>query len=193
VSCDLTGNGLLDIVAGRWWLENLGDGNFRPYQVAEGDDFDDVARCRAADVNGNGRLDILVVEESVDWGEAKEAHFVRIAWFENPGDPRSAPWPVHVIDTTRSPHSIDVADLDGDGEIEVIVGEHDPFKPYRSCSRLCVYKKAEPQGQAWIQYVLDDRFEHHDETKVFEVAPGRLGIISHGWVDSRYVHLWEVG
>jgi hypothetical protein len=40
--------------------------------------------------------------------------------------------------------------------------------------------------------VLDDRFEHHDGTKVFEVAPGHLGIISHGWTDSRYVHLWEM-
>jgi hypothetical protein len=28
--------------------------------------------------------------------------------------------------------------------------------------------------------------------KVFEVAPGRLGIISHGWADSRYVHVWEI-
>lgn len=92
----------------------------------------------------------------------------------------------------RSPHSLDVADLDGDGQLEIIVGEHDPFQPYRSRSRLCVYKRAEPQGRVWIQYVLDDRFEHHDGTKVFEVAPGRLGVISHGWTDSRYVHLWEV-
>jgi len=192
VSCDLAGSGRLDLVGGRWWLENLGDGTFRPYQIAEGDTFDNVARVRVADVNGNGRLDILVVEEGLDYRETRQAFFVRIAWFENPGDPRQTPWPVHVVDKMRSPHSLDVADLDGDGELEIIVGEHDPFKPYRSRSRLCVYKKAEPQGRAWVQYVLDDRFEHHDGAKVFEVAPGRLGIISHGWVDSRYVHLWEI-
>ena len=191
VSYDVTGNGQLDIVAGRYWLENRGDGTFRPYLVAEGDDFDNVARVRVADVNGNGRPDILVVEEGLDYQETRQAFFVRIAWFENPGDPCSVPWPMHVIDKMRSPHSLDVADLDGDGQLEVIVGEHDPFKPYRSRSRLCVYKKAERQGRVWIQHVLDDRFEHHDGTKVFEVAPGRVGIISHGWVDSRYVHLWE--
>jgi hypothetical protein len=169
----------------------VGDGTFRPYQVTEGDDFDNVARVRVADVNGNGRPDIVVVEEGVNWGEVKEAYFVRVAWFENPGDPRTVPWQVHVIDTVRSPHSLDVADLDGDGELEVIVGEHDPFKPYRNRCRLYVYKKAEPQGLAWYRHPLDDRFEHHDGTKVFKVAPGRLGIISHGWQDVHYVHLWE--
>lgn len=188
---DLTGDGKLDIAAGRYWLENVGDGTFRPYQITEGDDFDNVARVRVADVNGNGRPDILVVEEGVDWGEVKEAYFVRVAWFENPGDPRTVPWQVHVIDTVRSPHSLDVADLDGDGELEVIVGEHDPFKPYRNRCRLYVYKKADPQGRAWYRHPLDDRFEHHDGTKAFEVAPGRLGIISHGWQDVHYVHLWE--
>jgi hypothetical protein len=190
VSCDLTGNGQLDIVAGRYWIENMGDGTFCPYQVAVGDDFDNVARVRVADVNGNGRPDVVVVEEGLDYAETRQAYFVRIGWFENPGDPRNVPWRVHVVDKMRSPHSLDVADLDGDGQLEIIVGEHDPFKPYRSRSRLCVYKRAEPQGRVWIQYVLDDRFEHHDGTKVFEVAPGRLGVISHGWTDSRYVHLW---
>jgi hypothetical protein len=188
VPYDLTGDGRLDIAAGRWWFENLGDGSFQPHQIVEG--FENVGRVRVADVNGNGRPDMLVVEESVDY-DAREAHFVRVAWFENPGDPRNAPWRTHVIDTVRSPHSLDLADLDGDGQLEVVVGEHDPFRPYRSRSRLYVYKKAEPRGRAWYRYMLDERFEHHDGTKVLEIAPGRLGIISHGWADSQYVHLWE--
>jgi hypothetical protein len=54
-----------------------------------------------------------------------------------------------------------------------------------------VYKKADPQGRTWWRYVLDDRFEHHDGCKIFEIAPGRLGIVSHGWKDKKYVHLWE--
>jgi hypothetical protein len=184
---DLDGDGELDVVAGPYWVENLGDGTFEAHQLA---DVPRVARIRVADVNGNGHADILYVAENVDW-RVHEAYFDLIGWLENPGDPRVAPWENHVIDKVRSPHSIDVADLDGDGEIEVIVGEHDPFKPYRSHSRLLVYKKAEPQGRAWVQYVLDGRFEHHDGSKVFELEPGRLGIVSHGWVDERYLHLWE--
>jgi hypothetical protein len=184
---DLDGDGKLDIVAGPYWIKNLGDGGFEAHQLA---DVPRVARIRIADVNGNGHADILYVVENVDW-RVHEAYFDLIGWLENPGDPRVTPWENHVIDKVRSPHSIDVADLDGDGEIEVIIGEHDPFAAYRSRSRLLVYKKAEPGGRAWIQYVLDGRFEHHDGSKVFELEPGRLGTVSHGWVDDRYLHLWE--
>jgi hypothetical protein len=186
VTCDLNGNGLLDLIAGACWLENLGDGSFRPHRLA---DVDGVARVRVADVNGNGLTDVVYVVEDVDY-KVRVAGWVDVAWLENPGDPARTPWQRHVIDKVRSPHSVDVADLDGDGQPEIIVGEHDPFTPYRSRSRLLVYKKGDPQGLAWRQYVLDDRFEHHDGAKVFEVWPGRLGIISHGWADSRYVHLW---
>ena len=84
-----------------------------------------------------------------------------------------------------------VADLDGDGEVEIVVGEHDPFQPYRARNRLLVDRKAEPLGRAWVRHVLEDRFEHHDGTKVFEISPGRLGIISHAWAESKYVHHWE--
>ncbi|MCK4618098.1 FG-GAP repeat protein [Candidatus Aerophobetes bacterium] len=103
-------------------------------------------------------------------------------------------WDLFILDAsppTKNLSSLAVGDLDGDGEPEIVCGEHDPFKPYRSRCRLFVYKRVEPQGRAWFRYTLDDRFEHHDGTKIFEVAPGRMGIISHGWTDSRYVHLWE--
>jgi hypothetical protein len=186
VTCDLNGNGLLDLIAGAWWLENLGDGSFRPHHLA---DVESVARVRAADVNGNGLQDVIYVVEDVDY-RARVAGWVDVAWLENPGDPARTPWRRHVIDKVRSPHSVDLADLDGDGQLEIVVGEHDPFTPYRSRSRLLVYKKADPDGLTWRQYVLDSRFEHHDGAKVVEIWPGRLGIVSHGWADNRYVHLW---
>ncbi|MBN1673009.1 MAG: VCBS repeat-containing protein [Kiritimatiellae bacterium] len=183
---DLNGNGTLDLIAGPYWLENRGDGTFKAHQLA---DIQDVARIRIADVNGDGRPDIVYVVEDVDY-KAKIAGFVEVGWLENPGNGATGNWPNHVIDKVRSPHSLDVADLDGDGEPEIIVGEHDPFAPYRSRSRLLVYKKADPRARAWRSYTLDDRFEHHDGTKVFELCPGRLAIASHGWKDSTYVHLW---
>ncbi len=188
VACDLDGDGLPDVVAGPWWLRNLGDGTFEPVKLA---DVSAVARLRVADVNGDGRPDIIYVVEDVDWGEAKEAHLAPVAWLENPGDPTDTPWPVHVVDTMRSPHSLDVADLDGDGELELVVGEHDPFLPYRKRCRLFVYKKADPAGTVWRRYLIDGRFEHHDGTQVFEPEPGRPAILSHGWTDSIYVHMWE--
>ncbi|GAH38646.1 unnamed protein product, partial [marine sediment metagenome] len=77
-------------------------------------------------------------------------------------------------------------------ELEIICGEHDPFKPYRSCCRVYIYKKAEPQGRAWTRHVVDDRFSHHVGTQLIELGSGRTGIISHSWIgEFPYVHLWE--
>jgi len=188
-AADIDGDGRLDIVAGSWWLENRGDGTFAPYRFVDG--FK-VARLRVVDVNGNGRPDVVLGEEDLDF-EKRISPFSRVAWFENPPDPRQGPWSAHIVDSVRCPHSIDAADLDGDGEIEIVCGEHDPFNPYRSRSRLLVYKRTEPTGcGAWVRHVVDARFEHHDGARVIELAPGRFGILSHGWTDSRYVHLWEL-
>jgi len=188
VACDLTGDGRLDIVAGRWWLENKGDGAFAPHVICE--EPRDISRVRVADINGDGKLEIVFVEEKLDYG-ARTAFFSPVAYFSQPVDIRK-PWPMHAVDRVRSPHSLDVADLDGDGLPEIIVGEHDPFWPYRTRSRLFVYKQADAKGRAWKRFVIDDRFEHHDGTKVIELGNGHFGIMSHGWTDSIYVHLWEV-
>src|SRR5262249_51213278 len=157
-------------VAGPYWLENLGDGSFCPHQVAHG--FM-VARIGVADINGDGRPDIVLGEEVLD-PQRRATPYSRLAWFENPADPRKDEWAMHLIDMVRCPHSVGVADLDGDGQVEVVCGEHDPLWPYRKQCRLYAYKKADPLGHAWKRYVLDDRFEHHDGTKIFEVAPGRV-------------------
>ena len=188
VSCDLTGDGRLDIVAGRWWLENKGDGTFAPHVISE--EPRDIARVRVADVNGDSKPEVVFVEEKLDYG-VRTAFFAPVAYFSQPADIRK-PWSLHVIDKVRSPHSLEVADLDGDGRLEVIVGEHDPFWPYRTRSRLLVYKAADAQARAWKRFVVDDRFEHHDGAKLIDLGGGRLGLMSHGWTDSIYVHLWEV-
>jgi len=185
VPCDITGSGELDIAAGEWWLENLSDGTFKPHRIAEG--FK-AARIAVADITGDGKVDFILGEEVLDF-ENKVTPPSRLVWLENPGDPREK-WIPHAIDILRCPHSVAAADLDGDGQIEIVCGEHDPFYPYRTRCRLLVYKKADPRGLTWKRFVLDDRFEHHDGAQLIDLGGGRTGIISHGWKDERYVHLW---
>ena len=192
---DFDGDGKLDIVAGPYWLENLGDGQFRPHLLIDPDllqsaNLKAICRIAIADINGNGRPDILFTVENVDW-DVHKAFFSPVGWLENTGSPRDRKFNLHIIDKVRSPHSISVADLDGDGKMEVIVGEHDPFKPYRSESRLLVYKQADAHGIAWSRFPVDNRFEHHDGAKIIELSPGHLAIMSHGWMEPTYVHIWE--
>jgi FG-GAP-like repeat len=192
---DLDGDGKLDIVAGPYWLENLGDGRFEPHLLIDPEylksaNLGMICRTAVTDVNGDGRPDILFVVEDVDWNVHK-SFFSPVGWLENTGNLRDQKFKLHIIDRVRSPHSISVADLDGDGQMEVVVGEHDPFTPYRSKCRLYAYKKADAKGITWSRFPIDNRFEHHDGAKSVQLTPGKLSIISHGWQEQAYVHIWE--
>ncbi len=195
--CDLDGDGKLDIVAGPYWLQNKGDGHFEAHLLIDPEylksmNLEMISRMAIADVNSDGRPDILFTVEDVDW-RVHKAFFAPVGWLENTGDPLNRKFEVHIIDRVRSPHSLSAADLDGDGELEVIVGEHDPFKPYRSQSRLYAYKKADQHGITWSRIPIDNRFEHHDGAKVVELTQGRPVILSHSWMEPSYVHIWQKG
>ena len=189
VACDITGSGSPDLLAGPFWLENDGAGRFQVHRIVADEGFYP-ARVQPADIAGAGRCDVVMGQEAMDY-PTKHVPFSPVAWFECPADPRQTPWAMHVIDRVRCAHSIGVADLDGDGQTEIIVGEHDPFYPYRNRCRLFVYAKADPAGRTWKRYQLDDRFEHHDGARIIDLGGGQVGILSHGWRDSLYVHLYR--
>ena len=66
------------------------------------------ARVQVADLNGNGNPDIILSEA--------ETYPGRFAWFEWPD------WKMHVLrDDLNHAHSLEVADFDGDGTIDIFV------------------------------------------------------------------------
>lgn len=215
---DLDKDGKLDIVAGPYWLENLGDGRFEPHLLIDQEylkseslgmsnrhaiivdrtsdgqpeilSLDMLSRIAIADVNGDGRPDILFTVADIDWKNSR-TYLAPVGWLENTGNLRSRKFDIHIIDKVRSAESIGVGDLDGDGELEVIVGENDPFRPYQSKCRLYAYKKADAKGLMWSRYPIDNRFSHHNGAKVVALSLGSPCIISHGWMEHAYVHIWE--
>jgi hypothetical protein len=117
---DIQGNGKLDAVmgdaegGGLWWYEQPSTGNLTDpwikHQIASGSFYEDAVPY---DVNGDGAVDLIVSNSSVN----------AVVWYENPrgwgGNPATDPWIMHFI-RSGSAHEIRLADLDGDGKVDII-------------------------------------------------------------------------
>lgn len=184
VAADLNDDGLLDIVAGKWWLKNNGDMTFTAVDLLEDRAFM-AARVAVGDINGDGKDEIVMTEEKLDFNVNK-AFMGRVIWLEKPENPENY-WTVHNIDTMRSPHSLSIS-KDEDG-VEILVAEHDPFYPYRNRGRAFIYRPV-MGARAFKKSLLDHRFEHHDGMKVVDFIEGKQCVVSQSWTEYNYVHLW---
>ncbi|HEX5000126.1 MAG TPA: VCBS repeat-containing protein [Terriglobia bacterium] len=133
---DLSGDGRLDIVTFEFarivgrsvvWLEQPAspDGVWQLHEIG---DYapDEVVGLVTADINGDGRLDVMTGGYSGgardnDNDRALTAASGRLAWFENPGDP-AKPWIRHDISRRRRGmfDQFVARDMDGDGDIDFV-------------------------------------------------------------------------
>lgn len=178
---DIDGDGDLDILMGTQWLENTGT-DWALHTLHEPTGMPD--RNCLVDINGDGKLD------SVAGFESSRAPG-KLAWYQQGADPKAA-WAEHEIDLLIGPMSMDCADMDGDGDVDVVLGQHNLKDP--PSSRLIVFENADGSGGAWNQHVVWTGDEHHDGSQTVDMdGDGDLDIISIGWTHGRVIIYENLG
>jgi hypothetical protein len=192
---DIDGDGNLDIAAvsvdgqHALWLENPGtlSTNWQSHLIGETQPWMD--RVALADLNGDGKLDFMSTVERQDGTLADSLY-----WFAAPSDPKQEPWRRQVIARHRSLNSMAVADVDGDGSTDIVVAEHtDLQKSDGVPDNLTLIYLNKDQGRRWVPEIVErgPHSSHLGAQLVDLDNDGVKEIVSIGWNQHRYVHLWS--
>ncbi|HLG59866.1 MAG TPA: VCBS repeat-containing protein [Vicinamibacterales bacterium] len=113
------------------WLENRGDLRFELHRLV---DLQGATSPEAADVDGDGDLDVLLVVSNNDWDNPQVPSLV---WLENDGRMQFtmhslASSPTHLL-------TLAVGDLDGDGKSDAVTGGMHISRPYDRIGRVTAW------------------------------------------------------
>jgi hypothetical protein len=183
---DIDGDGLEDLVASKgtaviWWRNpgSLGEA-WAGHRIGETGPYD-VDRIAAGDIDGDGRTDVMVTQELV----AEDAPKASLYWFRQPEDAASRPWPRQRLVTGYSLNSLDATDIDGDGDIDLVTGEHKGPQP-----RLLLLENH--GGGHFLIREIDRGKESHLGARTADLdGDGDPDLISIAWDRYQDLHVWR--
>jgi hypothetical protein len=182
-SADIDGDGDVDVAVERIWYENTGDPIVEDWPAHHyGPEWTHPwTHVAVGDINGDGRLDIALSPAE------RAGHRYHISWFEASTNPKSTPWPEHVVDSDVETvyHFIGIGDFNSDGLGDIATAEmHQGEDP----DEVKVYVN-QGEGGTWEKRVLSDSASHG--MKIADVdGDGDLDLYGANWRGTQ-VDLWE--
>jgi hypothetical protein len=131
-----------------------------------------------ADVNGDGRLDVVATDsENVDSG---------LFWFEAPANSATGEWKRHdIVKGYNGLDSLSVADLNRDGQPDVVIGET------KDRLRLAIYENV-GGGKSWNEHIVSEGKESHKGANAVDLdGDGDLDLVSIAYFGFKDLHVWR--
>ncbi len=156
---DLDGDGDMDIAANGYWIENPGGDLSEEWTIRtitdkwhnqDGDWSKNATKVTVADIDGDGRGEVFISHS--------ERTGYPLAWYDS-DDPVGGSWTEHVIaDEWPAAQSMQIADMDLDGDLDVIAGVNQgrAVNLDQTTFPVTVFLN-EGGGQSWTRYEVTDQ------------------------------------
>jgi flagellar hook assembly protein FlgD len=157
-AADIDGDGDMDVLGAAgtaddiaWWENTAGDGSAWTEKTIDGS-FDAASDVFAADMDGDGDLDVLGAASTAD----------DIAWWENTAGNGSA-WTEHTVDGSfDGAFAVYAADIDGDGDVDVLGAAI-------TADDIAWWENTAGDGSAWTKTTIDGTFDNARDVHAADV------------------------
>ena len=183
---DIDGDGDLDVAASGWrignqfaWFENR-DGRWVKHMIE--DNIGETRAIHAVDLTGDGLPDLIGTA-----AKGKEA-----MWYKNPGDPANQPWEKYVIDATPGPHHCTPVDMDGDGDVDLVMAIRGADDSSGVDQIVWYENEGTPEAVPWKKHVIAESFPYGFEAVAGDLdGDGQMEVVATAWGEDGRIALFK--